>query len=206
MRRPSIIVVGALIALGVVLGATVFRDDIAQAAGMAGSAPVTVTNTSANPVPVSGTVGLGAANTDHLANIDTQTGSIDTQTKKLSFDTGGNLKTTVTQVAPSSNTNTGTCWRRFSVSAGSSDFWSCGSLFNATLLMVGGADDDVRIDFMFGGFQKLSLFGSGLDGNQQWQLPLQAPGIAINGIRVDCQNFIEDCDLFAGAEGTFPSS
>jgi len=41
-------VVGVLIVLGAVLGATVFRDDIATAAG---SAPVTVTNTAAQAVP-----------------------------------------------------------------------------------------------------------------------------------------------------------
>ncbi len=50
MRRRAII--GALlpIGVGVVLGATVFRTDIAQATGLAQA--VTVDNTAANPVPV----------------------------------------------------------------------------------------------------------------------------------------------------------
>lgn len=51
MRRRSIIGALLLIAVGVVLGATVFRDEIAQAAGLAGSAPVTVTNTPDQAVP-----------------------------------------------------------------------------------------------------------------------------------------------------------
>jgi hypothetical protein len=51
MRRPLLFVVLAALA-GMVLAATVFREDFAQAAGLAGSAPVTVTNTAANPVPV----------------------------------------------------------------------------------------------------------------------------------------------------------
>jgi hypothetical protein len=88
MRRRPIIGALLLIGVGVVLGTTVFRDDIAQAAGLAGSAPVTVLNTPDQAVPtreqntdgsgaikvheqgtasVSGTVGLSAsANTVKL--------------------------------------------------------------------------------------------------------------------------------------------
>src|SRR5215471_19606693 len=51
MRR-SIVFVGLAMLTGVVLAATVFRNDVAKATGLAGSAPVTVTNTSGNPVPV----------------------------------------------------------------------------------------------------------------------------------------------------------
>jgi hypothetical protein len=56
MRRRALIGALLLIGVGVVLGATVFRTDIAQATGLAQS--VTVTNTAANPVPVTGTVGV----------------------------------------------------------------------------------------------------------------------------------------------------
>ena len=48
MRRALLVITGVLVA-GSVLGATVFREDIARAAG---SAPVTVTNTAAQAVPV----------------------------------------------------------------------------------------------------------------------------------------------------------
>jgi hypothetical protein len=50
MRRNAIIGALLLIVVGVALGATVFRIDIAQATGLAQS--VTVDNTAANPVPV----------------------------------------------------------------------------------------------------------------------------------------------------------
>jgi hypothetical protein len=47
-------IIGGLLVVGVsvVLGATVFRTDIADATGLSGSAPVSVTNTSTNAVPV----------------------------------------------------------------------------------------------------------------------------------------------------------
>jgi hypothetical protein len=51
MRRRPIIGALLLIGVGVVLGTTVFRDDIAHAAGLAGSAPVTVLNTPDQAVP-----------------------------------------------------------------------------------------------------------------------------------------------------------
>jgi hypothetical protein len=50
MQRPVLIGAFLLVGLGVVLGATVFRADIAQATGLAQS--VTVNNTAADPVPV----------------------------------------------------------------------------------------------------------------------------------------------------------
>jgi hypothetical protein len=50
MRRNATIGALLLIAVGVALGATVFRTDIAQATGLAQA--VTVDNTAANPVPV----------------------------------------------------------------------------------------------------------------------------------------------------------
>jgi hypothetical protein len=50
MRRRASISALLLIGVGVVLGATVFRTDIAQATGLAQS--VTVNNTAGNPVPV----------------------------------------------------------------------------------------------------------------------------------------------------------
>jgi hypothetical protein len=52
MRRRSILSGVALLGIGLILGTTVFRDDIAHAAGIASGAPVIVTNTSLNPVPV----------------------------------------------------------------------------------------------------------------------------------------------------------
>jgi hypothetical protein len=50
MRQRALIGALSLVLIGVILGATVFRSDIAQATGLAQS--VTVDNTAANPVPV----------------------------------------------------------------------------------------------------------------------------------------------------------
>jgi hypothetical protein len=50
MRQRAILGAVLLIGAGVILGATVFRADIAQATGLAQA--VTVDNTAANPVPV----------------------------------------------------------------------------------------------------------------------------------------------------------
>jgi hypothetical protein len=50
MKRGATIGAALLLGIGIALGATVFRTDIAQATGLAQS--VTVDNTAANPVPV----------------------------------------------------------------------------------------------------------------------------------------------------------
>jgi hypothetical protein len=52
MRRGAIISALLLVSVGVVLGATVFRANIAQATGLKQSQPVTVDNTPAEAVPV----------------------------------------------------------------------------------------------------------------------------------------------------------
>jgi hypothetical protein len=51
MRKPIVFVAAAAL-LGVVLAATVFRDGVAKATGLGGSAPVTVVNTPDQAVPV----------------------------------------------------------------------------------------------------------------------------------------------------------
>jgi hypothetical protein len=52
MRQRATIGGLLLVVLGVILGATVFRTDIAQATGLADKPNVTVVNTPAQPVPV----------------------------------------------------------------------------------------------------------------------------------------------------------
>jgi hypothetical protein len=51
MRQPATIGALSLVVIGVVLGATVFRTEIAQATGLVDKPQVTVVNTAANPVP-----------------------------------------------------------------------------------------------------------------------------------------------------------
>src|SRR5437016_6279236 len=86
MPRRGIFAALLLVGIGVVLGTTVFRDDIAQATGLA-PAPqsVTVVNTSTSPVPVreqnldgsgnvkvheQGTATVNVTNTVPVANVD----------------------------------------------------------------------------------------------------------------------------------------
>jgi hypothetical protein len=63
MKKRALIGALLLIGVGVVLGATVFRADIAQATGLAQA--VTVANTTNNPVPVQqqGTASVNVTNT-----------------------------------------------------------------------------------------------------------------------------------------------
>jgi len=65
MRQRAIIAALLAITVGVVLGATVFRTDIAQATGLAPGPKVVVTNTPAQAVPVreQGTASVNVTNT-----------------------------------------------------------------------------------------------------------------------------------------------
>ncbi len=62
MQRPALIGALLLVGVGVVLGTTIFRTEIAQATGLAQA--VTVNNTAANPVPVheQGTANVNVTN------------------------------------------------------------------------------------------------------------------------------------------------
>ena len=77
MRRHAIIGTLLLIGLGVILGATVFRTDIAQATGLAQA--VTVSNTTTNPVPVreqnldGGNIKVHEQGTVKMVNTDVRT-------------------------------------------------------------------------------------------------------------------------------------
>src|SRR6516164_6354037 len=116
--RKALVPAFLLVLGAVILGATVFREQLVQAATPFQN--VVVTNTSTNPIPVqqqgsssvTGTVGidptknavkldpggntvnLGSTDSGHLANIDSAA-------SRLSFDGNGNLKTAA-QVAPPS--------------------------------------------------------------------------------------------------------
>src|SRR5436309_2520378 len=109
--RKALIPAFLLVVVAIVLGSTVFREQVVSAA----TTPfqqVVVQNTSTNPVPVtqvgtsttsvSGTVGidsskntvkLDSTDSGHLANIDGAVG-------KLNFDGSGNLETTAQSASP----------------------------------------------------------------------------------------------------------
>ncbi len=95
MRRRVLIGALLLVGVGVVLGATVFRTDIAQATGLAQS--VTVANTPSNPVPVQqqGTASVNVTNTslavhDQATTQLLATGTVsDTNTSLPDIDVSG---------------------------------------------------------------------------------------------------------------------
>jgi hypothetical protein len=74
MRRRAIISALLLIGVGVILGTTVFRADIAQATGLAQS--VTVNNTTSNPVPVNVTNTSVPVHEQGTANVNVTNSSL----------------------------------------------------------------------------------------------------------------------------------
>jgi hypothetical protein len=107
MRKP-VIAAFLLVAIAIVLGTTVFRAQIVNAAPPPPpSKPVVVTNTSTNPVPiqqigtstanVSGTVNLDSTDSGHLASVESDLGN-------LKFDSRGNLETSAPTASPSAVT------------------------------------------------------------------------------------------------------
>jgi hypothetical protein len=208
----------------VVLGATVFREPLARAAGAAGIASVSVANDKEHSIPVreqnldangnikvheQGTVSFGISSTantvslgtaDHtlLDTASTKLASIDSQTSKLKFDSNGNLETASHQVPANYS-----CGQPVSMSAGDSLTLNCGPV-NASLIVVAGFDDKVRIRFRNGATNVLVLSGSGSDGNSEYVIPLTAP-ISMNNVGITCDNLVEDCDFTFNVSGTATS-
>jgi len=209
------------------LGATVFSDQIASAGSRDKPAtPVLEQNVDANGnirthEQGTATVALSSADADRLdtanAKLDTPNGhlaNIESQAAKLNFD-NGNLKTAPqgTQTVHIDNSSITTSAdrpnnfafsRRVDLDAGSSAFYGTNGNFLVSLVAVGGADDSVTVNFQRpDGFSALFLYGGGLDGSDNYQLPLTTP-ILIDGVFVHCSNFIEDCKLSFSAVGSAP--
>jgi hypothetical protein len=197
MRKP-LIAAFLLVAIAVVLGTTVFRAQIVNAAPPPPpSKPVVVTNTSTNPVPiqqigtstanVSGTVNLDSTDSGHLANIENDLGN-------LKFDDSGNLKTTAQTASPGAVTE--------QCSDGGSSGWiihgdltlCSGQDFYATDVTASGMDDNMVLDFMYQGNVVLELLGSGINGADSYQLDLTHP-IHVDEIDESCNNGSSACDF-----------
>jgi hypothetical protein len=201
----------------IVLGSTVFREQIAHAA----TTPfqqVVVQNTSTNPVPVTqvgtsttsvtGTVGIDtSANTVKLdsngntVNLDsTDSGhleSIDNTLGKLNFDSSGNLETTAQTASPGAVTQqcTNSGESAWSVTHGGFSTPLCsGQDFYATNITASGMDDNMVLDFMFNGNTVLELLGSGNNGADSYQLDLTHP-LHVDEIDAICDNGIQNCDF-----------
>jgi hypothetical protein len=192
--RKALIPAFLLVLVAVVLGSTVFREQVVSAA----TTPfqnVVVQNTTTNPIPVqqvgtsttsvSGTVGiesskntvkldsagntvnLGSTDSNNLANADTHLGNIDTATGKLKFDGSGKLETTGDTAAPAPVT--GQCLNLghlsdFTVKNDKTEYTLCSGDFYATDITAAGMDDWVVIDFLYNGNTVLQLWGGGTGG------------------------------------------
>jgi hypothetical protein len=215
--RKALIPASLLVVAAIVLGSTVFREQIARAT----TTPfqqVLVQNTSTNPVPVtqvgtsttsvSGTVGidpskntvkldsngntvnLDSIDSGHLANIESDLGN-------LKFDNSGNLETTAQTASPGAVTEQCTDGGSsgWSIAHGSEDFPLCSSQdFYATDVTASGMDDNLDIDFLYNGKTVLELLGSGVSGADSYQLDLTHP-IHVDEIDASCNNGLQSCDF-----------
>jgi hypothetical protein len=206
--RKALIPAFVLVVAAIVLGSTVFREQIARAA----TTPfqqVVVQNTSTNPVPVkqvgtsttsvSGTVGIdssqntvniGSTDSGHLASIDSAVGS-------LKFDSSGNLETTAQTASPGavSEQCTDGGSSGWTLTTGSEDYALCsGQDFYATDVTASGMDDNMAIDFLDNGNTVLELLGGGINGADSYQLDLTHP-IHVDEIDASCNNGSSACDF-----------
>jgi len=216
--RKKLIPVLLLVVAAIVLGSTVFREQIARAATSTPFQQVLVQNTSTNPVPVqqvgtsttsvSGTVGIDPSkntvkldsngNTVNLDSTDaTNLANVESDLGNLKFDGSGNLETSAQTASPGAVTEQCTdggssAW---DITHNSEDYPLCNNQdFYATDVTASGMDDDMVIDFMESGSTVLELTGSGAKGADSYQLDLTHP-IHVDEIDMSCNNASSDCNF-----------
>jgi hypothetical protein len=215
--RKALIPAFLLVLVAAVLGATVFREQVVNAA----TTPfqnVLVQNTSTNPVPVqqvgtsttsvSGTVGIDPlkntvkldsnGNTVNLDSTDaTNLANVESDLGNLKFDGSGNLETAAQTASPGAVTEQCTDGGSsgWSITRGSEDEPLCsGQDFYATDITASGMDDNMVIDFLENGNTVLELTGSGINGADSYQLDLTHP-IHVDEIDASCNNGLQNCDF-----------
>ena len=217
--RKRLIVAFLFVLVAVVLGSTVFREQIVSAA----TTPfqqVVVQNTNTNPVPVtqvgtsttsvSGTVGidpskntvnLDSADSGHLATIENDLGN-------LKFDGSGNLETTVETASPGAVTEQCTDGGSsgWDITHNTDDYPLCSSQdLYVTNVTGSGMDDNLAVDFLDNGNTVLELLGSGVNGADSYQLDLTHP-IHVDEIDVSCHNASSDCKFSLAVLGNSTGS
>ena len=216
--RKALIPAFLLVLVAVVLGSTVFREQVVNAA----TTPfqnVVVQNTSTNPIPVqqvgtsttsvSGTVGIdptknavkldAAGNTVNLDSTDaTNLANVESDLGNLKFDGSGNLKTAAQTASPGGVTEecmNGGLTSAWSITHGSQNFPLCsGQDFYATDITGSGMDDNLAIDFLYKGNTVLELLGSGINGADSYQLDLTHP-LHVDEVDASCNNGLQNCDF-----------
>ena len=216
--RKALIPALLLVATAIVLGSTVFREQIARAA----TTPfqnVVVTNTSTNPIPVrqvgtsttsvSGTVGIDPnentvkldsnANTVNLDSTDaTNLANVESDLGNLKFDSGGNLETTAQTASPGAVKEQcldGGITSAWSITHNTDNYALCnGQDLYATSITAAGMDDNMSIDFLYQGNIVLELPGGSANGADSYQLDLSHP-IHFDEVDASCHNASSDCNF-----------
>jgi hypothetical protein len=209
--RKALIPAFLLVLGAVILGSTVFREQLVHAA----TTPfqqVVVQNTSTNPVPVqqvgtsttnvSGTVGidpskntvkldpnsntvsLDSTDSQNLANVDTHLANIDS----------ANSVTPITQLCRSSP------FEDINAGDGPTVCSTSGS-WDISSVVASGMDDDVLVSFLNGNHIVLQLPGSDDDGTSVYQLDFPRP-LRADHVIVNCENSVEDCKFSLNVLGT----
>jgi hypothetical protein len=226
--RKALIPAVLLVVGAIVLGSTVFREQIAHAA----TTPfqqVVVQNTSTNPVPVtqvgtsttsvSGTVGIDPnkntvkldsnGNTVNLDSNDAANlANVESDLGHLNFDSNGNLETSAQTASPGAVTEQCTDGGSsgWDITHNSEDFPLCsGQDFYATDVTGSGMDDNLAIDFLYKGNTVLELLGSGVNGADSYQLDLTHP-IHVDEIDASCNNASADCHFSLAVLGNSTGS
>jgi hypothetical protein len=215
--RKALIPAFLLVLVAVVLGSTVFRDQVVKAA----TTPfqnVVVQNTNTNPIPVqqigtsatsvSGTVGIDpSANTVKLGssgntvNLDStdaaNLANVESALGKLNFDNSGNLETNAQTAAPAPvteqclGTNTGS---DRDIPNDETLHTLCNEDFYITDITATGMDDRMEVVFFYKGNLVLHLLGASIDGAPTYQLDLTHP-LHVDSVQADCENASTDCNF-----------
>jgi hypothetical protein len=169
----------------IVLGSTLFREQVVSAA----TTPfqnVVVQNTNTNPIPVqqvgtsttsvSGTVGVDPGK--NTVKLDSNLANIESALGNLKFDNGGNLETAAQTAAPGEVT--GRCITSFGDSffnlhADKTWHTICSDNFYATDITAASMNDSLEVLSLYNGNSVLDLTGSGLFGQDSYQLDLTHP-------------------------------
>ena len=208
--RKALIPAFLLVLGAVVLGSTVFREQLVNAA----TTPfqqVVVQNTSTNPVPVqqvgtsttsvTGTVGINPGqNTVSLDSTDSaHLANIENALAQLKFDGSGNLETAspgavTEQCLDHDNSPANSIWSL--PTNNSIDQTLCsGQDFYLTDVTAGGMDDNLVISFLDGNNQVLDLEGSGIfDGSTSFQMDLTHP-VHVTDVKAFCANASSNCNF-----------
>ena len=135
-------------------------------------------------------VNLDSTDSGHLANIESTVG-------KLNFDSSGNLETTAQTASPGAVTEQCTDGGSsgWDITHDSEDYPLCsGQDFYVTDVTGSGMDDNIAVDFMYNGNTVLELLGSGINGADSYQLDLTHP-IHVDEIDASCNNASSDCNF-----------